>query len=388
MKIKRLLTMATLAVLGVLGLTNGVKVSQAYLSQQQTLSQVPTLVSEVGDGKKAKDIAELKAQQQKLQTTIVTLETVPHFPGFNYDKAQTELGQLRTLFNTLTQRIQTEEQAAADLETARRLDAEAHSMVQNPPHAPEVWQQAREKWQQAIQLLQGIPTGTFIATQVKEGLATSQTNYSVVSKNLAVEDKAFRQIDVALAAADTAASLNQNKPYDLADLTKAKLYWQRAVNTLMRVTGDSSVATDAKELLSMFQRNLASVNDAIEQLKQCQKDDSFSSLCSYDVAIELEMPTDEVALDSGSVDTASVYEDSDSSSTTVVVPPVVPYGRYRRHSGLSSSTSVSSFSGGSGRTYVRSYTRKDGTRVQGHTRSSGGSRSSGFGSSRSGGASS
>ena len=59
---------------------------------------------------------------------------------------------------------------------------EAYIIVQYPPYPAEVWQQAQAKWQQAINLLEAIPEGTFVSAQAKEKLVVYRNNYAAVSQ--------------------------------------------------------------------------------------------------------------------------------------------------------------------------------------------------------------
>ncbi|MDJ0617623.1 MAG: hypothetical protein QNJ63_12910 [Calothrix sp. MO_192.B10] len=61
---------------------------------------------------------------------------------------------------------------------------EAAILVQNPPHPQEVWQKAKVKWQQSINLLETIPEGTFYYQQAKDKLSTYRTNYIAISTKL------------------------------------------------------------------------------------------------------------------------------------------------------------------------------------------------------------
>ncbi|MEG3879012.1 hypothetical protein QT972_16785, partial [Microcoleus sp. herbarium7] len=87
----------------------------------------------------------------------------------------------------ITNRIVTEQKAATNLEAAQKLAGEAAVMVNNPPHPQEVWQKAQSKLQQAINLLNTIPQGTFVEAQAKEKLVAYQNNYTVISNRIKTE---------------------------------------------------------------------------------------------------------------------------------------------------------------------------------------------------------
>lgn len=373
MNLKQILTLSILTLLGWLGLTQTIKFTQAYTAQQQALSQAPALVTEFESGKQAANLDALKQRQKQAQETIAVLAAVPNLPGLNYDKAQLSLTKLYALVSHLTQQIQVEEQAAADFNAAQPLAAEAQKLVETPPYPAEVWQQTRDKWQQAISLLEKIPEGTFVSEQAMEGLAVTRHNDGVMKQYFAVEKTAVQNIDAAMTAADEAASLTQSQPYQLVDLMKAQSQWLQAIKLLSQIAPTTTVSQDALGFLPVFRRNFQSVNEALEQVKTCTKARNGSeTLCGYEASVALEMPTAEVAAEEDVEDEETV---AFNPEMTTYLSPGIP-GRYRR-----------SRAGSSGSTYVRGYTRSDGTQVRGYTRGSG-TRASGFGSSRSGGASS
>jgi hypothetical protein len=102
-------------------------------------------------------------------------------------QAQEKLTVYRTNYQAITNRIVTEQKAATNLEAAQKLAWEAAVMVNNPPHPKEVGQNAQSKLQQAIDLLNAIPQGTFVEAQAKEKLADYQNNYTLISNRIKTE---------------------------------------------------------------------------------------------------------------------------------------------------------------------------------------------------------
>ncbi|MBD1847811.1 hypothetical protein H6F89_31385 [Cyanobacteria bacterium FACHB-63] len=382
MKFKQVVIAATVALLGWLGLSRSIKFAQSYTSQQQTLSQVTSLLGEVGDPNQAANLEALKQSQKKLQSTISILETIPPLPGFESDRAKAELAKLRPLSDAVNARIQSEEQASANITAALKLDAEAAELVKNSPHPAEVWQQARDRWQQAIILLEKIPSNSFVFAQSKTGLESCRTNFKITDAQWNAESQALKNMDSAFASAEQAARLTQMRPYQLAQLLNARTQWQRSLEQLNRVSDTTTVYRDARLLADSHQTNLRKIDDAIARIKDCQTRYSATvltsaTLCGDDTSLDLERPTDVLAAQAGLEGEGIELPDSDTDITIVSAPDTSTgfYSRYRQ-----------SRSSGIGGTWVRGYTRSDGTYVRGHYR--GGSRVSGFGSSRSGGASS
>ena len=60
---------------------------------------------------------------------------------------------------------------------------------QNPPHSPEVWQEAQTKWQEAINLLQQISPDAFVASEAVEKLDLYRINYQAVTTQLERENR-------------------------------------------------------------------------------------------------------------------------------------------------------------------------------------------------------
>lgn len=124
--------------------------------------------------------------QGKWQESIKLLEAIPDNSPVA-TQAQEKLTVYRTNYQAITNRIVTEQKAATNLESAQKLAWEAAVMVNNPPHPKEVWQNAQSKLQQAINLLNAIPQGTFVEAQAKEKLVGYQNNYTLISNRIKAE---------------------------------------------------------------------------------------------------------------------------------------------------------------------------------------------------------
>lgn len=119
--------------------------------------------------------------QAKWQEAVNLLEAIPENLSISA-KAQEKLAAYRTNYMAISNRLITEEKASTNLENAQKLAMEAAVIAQNPPHPAEVWQQAKAKWQEAINLLESIPNNTFVSAKAKEKLTVYRTNYTAVSQ--------------------------------------------------------------------------------------------------------------------------------------------------------------------------------------------------------------
>ncbi|MDF5734325.1 MULTISPECIES: hypothetical protein [unclassified Nostoc] len=112
------------------------------------------------------------------------------FGGWKIKEQSPELQQINL---SLTQ----EGRAIANFKSAQKLGMEAASLVQNPPHPLQVWQQAQNKWHQAIILLDSIPNETSVSEQAKKKLAYYRINYKSISQKVLIEKKALANLESA-----------------------------------------------------------------------------------------------------------------------------------------------------------------------------------------------
>jgi hypothetical protein len=117
--------------------------------------------------------------QSKWLEAINLLESIPEETSISA-KSQEKLARYRFYHNAISKKVIIEKQALAHLESAHKLAIEAHFIVQSSPHSFSVRKQAKEKWQQAINLLKKIPKNTFVYPQAQETLLNYQTNYAEI----------------------------------------------------------------------------------------------------------------------------------------------------------------------------------------------------------------
>ncbi|MGK7921427.1 MAG: hypothetical protein AB4080_15610 [Trichodesmium sp.] len=119
----------------------------------------------------------------ELLESIKLLEEIPK--GTTLKKEADKLLQTyRQDYQNLRAKLIVEKTATSKLVTAKKLGTEASVIVQNPPHPAQVWQEAKAKWEEAINLLQEIPQDTFVATEAVERIDLYRTNYKAVITQL------------------------------------------------------------------------------------------------------------------------------------------------------------------------------------------------------------
>ncbi|MCT7963515.1 tetratricopeptide repeat protein [Laspinema sp. D1] len=176
---------AFIAAIALLGLAVGGSAIAAFKIQQWALTTSTNIGTEIETAQKRVDIDLLKQHRQTLKTATAILEKTPNLPGFNYQQAQANLPQLRSLQTT----VQLDLTAIERLKRAETLAMEAALLVQNPPHPVQVWAKAREKWQQAIGQLESISPDTIVSSTAKQKLSSYQTNLSNIKQRMATAQK-------------------------------------------------------------------------------------------------------------------------------------------------------------------------------------------------------
>ncbi len=116
--------------------------------------------------------------------------------------------------------------ANSKFKSAQKLGLEAASLVQNPPHSLKLWQQAQDKWHQAIILLDSIPDETSVSDRAKKKLAYYRINYKSISQRVLIEKKAVANLESAQKLAIEANLFFHNSPHSELIQQQAKDKWE------------------------------------------------------------------------------------------------------------------------------------------------------------------
>ncbi|MEH2436155.1 MAG: hypothetical protein V7K25_18225 [Nostoc sp.] len=152
-----------------------------------------------------------------------------------------------------------EESAIAKFKSAQKLGMEAASLLQKPPHPLKVWQQAENKWHQAIILLDSIPNETSVSDRANKKLAYYQINYKSITQRVLVEKQASANLESAQKLAIEANLFVKNSPYSLLIRQQAQNKWEQAINLLEAIPENTSVYIQAKETLPIYKTNYAAI---------------------------------------------------------------------------------------------------------------------------------
>ncbi|WP_242040459.1 hypothetical protein [Anabaena subtropica] len=116
----------------------------------------------------------------KWQQAINFLNRIPEGTSVSA-KAQERLIRYRRNYKAINERASSEKQALIYLEAAEKLATEASFFMKNSPNSLLAWQQAKDKWQQAIQLLESIPKSSFVYQQAQATLANYKTHHAAIN---------------------------------------------------------------------------------------------------------------------------------------------------------------------------------------------------------------
>jgi DNA repair exonuclease SbcCD ATPase subunit len=142
---------------------------------------------------------------------------------------------------------------------------EASKLTQGSPHADNVWQQAITKWQESVDQLKTIPSGTSVSGDAQEKLSAYQGNLAAVQGRFNAEQKAVQDFDTAKQLASEAINLTQNPPYSSSVWQESAQKWQQAINLLKGVPNGTTVYQDASGRISSYQGNLATINANLQK---------------------------------------------------------------------------------------------------------------------------
>jgi hypothetical protein len=225
---------------------------QALINSEQEISKEPVINNQVPKSSSQK--------QKVVRSTLVIASTLVAL-GFNSWIIQDKIPQVQQIILSHNQ----EKSAVANFISAQKLGIEASSLAQNPPHPLTVWQEAKTKWQQAINLLNSIPEGTSVSNLAKKKLARYQINYTAVNQKVLNEKKAVTNFESAQKLAIEAAFFVQNSPRPALVSQQAKDKWQQAINLLESIPEDTFVFQQAKETLPNYKTNYITISTLIQE---------------------------------------------------------------------------------------------------------------------------
>ncbi|MBD2355919.1 hypothetical protein H6G41_15040 [Tolypothrix sp. FACHB-123] len=153
------------------------------------------------------------------------------------------------------QKLKQEKTSLSNLKSAQKLGMEAATLVQKTPLPLKDWQQAQEKWQKAVKLLESAPKDTSVSVKVQGQLVKYRSNYTTISKRVDLEKNAASKLETADKLAQEAAFIVKNAPQEAVILQQAKDKLKEAINLLQTIPAGTFVSPQVQEKLATYQQN-------------------------------------------------------------------------------------------------------------------------------------
>ncbi|WP_138497574.1 hypothetical protein [Nostoc sp. PA-18-2419] len=157
-----------------ISLTQEQKAIANFQSAQQLAMQAASLVQ-----KPPHSLPVWLEAETKWYQAIYLLDNIPAQTSVD-QQAKNKLADYRINYNAISQRVLTEKKAVTNFKQAQKLAIEATLFVQNSPYSLRIRQQAKNKWKQAINILEAIPENSSVSIQAKETLPIYKANYAAI----------------------------------------------------------------------------------------------------------------------------------------------------------------------------------------------------------------
>jgi hypothetical protein len=151
-------------------------------NQQQFLANARNFSSQAVSPKKITKLETLTENRNNLQNIVSQLESIPDRPASLYTEAQTELQTLKPQLTQFDRKVDIEQLANKNLESAKNITIEAAKATQNPPHKSTVWLAAQDKRQQALKMLEQIPTESLLYADAQKRIPVYRAELVQIKK--------------------------------------------------------------------------------------------------------------------------------------------------------------------------------------------------------------
>ena len=216
------------------------------------------------------NISNLEALQDSLKSmkdAIVLLESIPPSAGELYRNARKELKPLRDRVVSAEQIVSIETQTKANLEKAQTIATAASEIGKKPQISLKEWEEAYNKWQEAIAILKAAQDSRFFAPQVKQQLSAYEASLAVVSQKISTENLGVTKLRESLELAEAAAKLSQNPPHTSEVWQAAYQKWDEAISALESISGNALVSPEAKKRLIEYRKNRTIIQNQYSKQK-------------------------------------------------------------------------------------------------------------------------
>lgn len=186
--------------------------------------------------------------QENLEKAIAELNTIPLWSP-RYQEAQKLIGNYQEQSAELEQLFLATEQVK-----------QAVILAEKSPHPTERWQKIEKLWRSSIEILEGIPTDSYIYKLAQDKIPNYQKNLAAVQKRSMLEKQAEQKLNAAMNAANIAkAQEGIAQEFDTWQIIDNN--WQTAYNGVVAVPKGTLAYQKAQELLPEYQRKLTAARD-------------------------------------------------------------------------------------------------------------------------------
>lgn len=217
------------------------------IAQQLNNKSINTLIQ----AQSTKDIVEA---QHQLAEAIRILQTIP---SWSSDRKQAQI--LITAYQSQSQML---DQALNGFQKANL----ASQKSQNPPYAVSDWIAIKQLWQEAIALMQRIPTQSNAYQLAQEKAKVYKANLDKVNQRLIGEQQANKLLEAAKEGGEVAKA-RQGVAQSLDDWQLVQTSWQASINRLVKIPKDTTAYAPAQQLLASYQPPMATMRQRIAQEK-------------------------------------------------------------------------------------------------------------------------
>lgn len=204
------------------------------------------------------------------QNSIALLSAIPEGTSVS-NLAKEKLAIYEVNAKNIERRLTDDETAAANLETAKKLSWEAAKMIQNPPHPLATWQRAKANLEQAIKLLQAVPSGTAVSIEAKSKLITYPKTLQTLNQRIATEEKALKILTEAQKNFQKTLAIANQTPYQLDSLRQALIHLQKVDQLLVTIPAGTGVTTSASNLQKAAVSNFEEITDKYNAIATCHQ---------------------------------------------------------------------------------------------------------------------
>ncbi len=239
--------------------------------QLENIEKAQGLVNSIKVEQLGESFESLEQAKTNVNEALKLVDKIPDYPTYPYEEAQATKVKINEKLKAIQENekllLANDDKAKEALKSAMTIATEAVKISSNPPHTVVIWEQARNKWQQAIKLLESAPKPTSIAKEIEEKINAYQNNLKIVNQKIEDEKQAKLTFDSGLNNATRAFTLTKDNPKDISIWIQSYQEWQNALTNLKKIPNGTTFYTEGNAKINEYQKNLDAVILKIKQLE-------------------------------------------------------------------------------------------------------------------------